>query len=83
VAQRITLSPAPTMAPSKLTGHGFLFSQPLHAPWVAVIEAVVRMARAAAAQLRRPSAEGAELLALEVGGAVQIEVVSVLRLCLN
>jgi hypothetical protein len=43
---------------------------PLHRPWVDVMAAVGRMAGAAAAQLRRPSAAGAELLAAEVGGVV-------------
>jgi hypothetical protein len=68
VAQRITLSPAPTMAPSSLTGHGYFFMGPLHDTWVAVVASVQALAAAAAAQLRRPTDAGGAALAAEVRG---------------
>lgn len=39
---------------------------PLHEPWLAVLASMRRMVTAAAAQLRRPTAAGAEALAAEV-----------------
>ncbi|KIY98832.1 hypothetical protein MNEG_9130 [Monoraphidium neglectum] len=66
VAQRITLSPAPTMAPSSLTGHGYFFMGPLHDTWVAVVASVQALAAAAAAQLRRPTDAGGAALAAEI-----------------
>jgi hypothetical protein len=41
---------------------------PLHPHWLEVIGSVRRVAGAAAAQLRRPTAAGAEALEAEVGG---------------
>ena len=68
VAQRVALSPAPTVAPSRLTGHGYFFMGPLHPHWVDVMASVQRMAAVAAAQLRGPTVAGAAALEAEVGG---------------